>query len=491
MSNIGIFSHVPLWISHHAEAIEIALANKNSSKVTFYSYDKSLIGFPTNPFAKTLFLKLCHMQIKRSKKILIANKIDHKDMPVQVSQSFSDNCLFNTHSDLMDYKYEDVPVGRLVYSTIVSEENDTFFDLQIKKDRINYLINNSISIYKYFCSEIKTNNLDKLFVWNGRRSTDGAALHAAKNTGIDFYPFISGGEYNSILLRKNCETINDISAASNDIEMVIRDLKDPLKKGRLVKQGLNYLFRNENVASAINMNNVGFFNFHKDFSRSGSFESKIKGKKIITLFTGTYFEFAGIPGFDTSDLFFENFYNAVSHLNDGKYLDSNQVLVVRWHPNSSKARGNEKKLISELISSSAQNVIHVPPTSNLDSYWLIEISDKVVGLGSSIILEASVRGKPAAFMGHNLFERLSSFEVLDSWKDLENFYKNGKRQEHFFLDSIAWGVYFSTFGSIKFKNLHQKYPGYFELDGVPLEPFSIRAIKKIRKALLGIINVIK
>lgn len=491
MKNIAILSHVSLWTSHHAEAIEIALKESKQNNVIVYGCNKNLLGCPANPNQKKLSCFMCRMQTNKTNKLLHENGIKTVDINLSDLKIDITDIKFKNINELYEFKYEDAPIGRLVYSTLVSELNDSFFQIKENQSKINSYIKDAISLYDYFKTELVSKHIEKLYVWNGRRSIDGSALHAAKKNDIKYCSFISGGAYNSILTRENCETINDIDAATEDQSKIKHKLIIPEYEAKLSKQGLDYLFRNESYSESLSMNNMGFIDFHKNFSSSNNFTEHLKGKKFIVLFMGTFFEFVGIPGFDTKDTFFGSFYDAVKYLNSGEMFSEDLKLVVRWHPNSVAVKGNERKILEDLISTCSKNVIHIPPQSNMDSYWLINNSEKVISVGSSIVMEAAVRGKPSAFIGHNLFENLESFVKIQSWLELEEFIQNGKITKNYLRDSIIWGAYFSTFGEMKFEILQQIRPGIFYLNNINILPFFITILKKTRKLILKFMNVIK
>lgn len=489
MKRIAIFSNVPLWTTHFAEVLELAIKQSEDNKVVIYSCNRVIEGCPANPGKNKLLCTFCRTQTNYSKKKLMHFGIEFRDIDKMNIPESQIKFQPDSHRSLSNFEYNGYPVGRLTYSTLASETLDTYFDLQEQGKRVEKIINNGVSLYEYFKEQIKTEKFDELYAWNGRRHSDGSALNAAKNTGIKYVSFISGGGYNAILVRENCETINDIAAAKNDMELIEKELSNPEKRAALVSKGLAYLYRNQSPSQSLEMNFVGFYAFHEKFSVDSIYKKRLEGRDFIVLFVGTFFEFAGIPGFDNSQSVFGNFYQSIEEINKGNLLDEQTTLVIRWHPNAINAKGNEKLKISELIEQSPKNILHIPPSSNMDSYWLIENSSKVVSLGSSIALEAAIRGKPTAFIGNNLFENLTSFVRISSWKDLQEFFNNGRVQPEYFDGSIIWGVFFSSFGKLKFERLHQKSPGKFYFKGKSIEPRGIRLAKFIRKSLLRIISL--
>ena len=77
--NIAILSHVSLWTSHHAEAIEIALKESKQNNVIVYGCNKNLLGCPANPNQKKLSCFMCRMQTNKTNKLLHENQHHHSD----------------------------------------------------------------------------------------------------------------------------------------------------------------------------------------------------------------------------------------------------------------------------------------------------------------------------------------------------------------------------------------------------------------------------
>lgn len=485
--NIAIFSHVPIWTAHHAESVEIALDEANQGNKVFYiSCDENVSGCPANPLKKKYLCNICQRQTRHSeKKILIHTNI----FPEKLDLSNYSNSLsykFESYSDLQSFRYKGISLGNLVYSTLVTELNDSFFSTYKYRNRIEELLNNSISIYENSMIFFNKKDIHKAYAWNGRRSSDGAFLMAAKSKGINYSPFISGGGYNKILVRDNSDTVHDIPKAINEIKEIKRRLEDKKYASKLKKRAEDFF----NVASGQSINRaekkeinyLGYYQFSSKYKRNKKFYSNFKGKKIISAFTGTYSEFAGVEGYDTSNDFCKDFYEGISYLHKQDKISSNEVLVVRWHPNSRHIKGNERKKMMDLINNSPKNVFHVPPDSDFDSYELIENSEKIICFGSSISVEASLRQKSVIFIGRNMFQDLSCFERAEKYEDIDNFLKNNEKKLDY-LDALSWGAYFSSFGNKEFRFVKQVSPKVFTYKNTQLKSLEMRILSFIRYTL--------
>ncbi len=485
--NIAIFSEVPLWISHHAEAIELAIQNNtNNNKVHFISCNSNLLGCPANPKKNSLLCLACKSQTKHTHNNILKDKNYIKSY-INLDRSIKRNFKILSIKELQEFTYKDVPIGNMVYSTIVTELNDSFLNVNEQKNRINELLLNAIRIYEYTYNYIKENDIDAIYVWNGRRSCDGPSVYAAKNQNITHHTFISGGGFNKILVRKNVATVHDVPSAIKDLDEVKIKLLDSNKRDKLVERANNFFKiangQEENKGENKEINYLGYYQFSRNYETDHSFYEKYKNKKIIAAFTGTYSEFAGVPGYDTSNDFCKNFYEGVEFLQKKAEIPNDTILVVRWHPNSRHIEGEERKRLDSLIATAPENVIHISPDSNFSSYSLIDKCSKVIGFGSSISIESCLRGKPVLFVGRNMFQNLKCFKNAYSFEDIQNFISSSSVEVGSYDDALAWGIYFSSFGNNYFENLIQEEPKVFFYKNKLIKAPIMRFLSSVKKLL--------
>jgi hypothetical protein len=485
--NIAIFSEVPLWTAHHAEAIEIAMQNNNNkNNVHFISCKGALLGCPANPKKNPLLCMICRSQTNHTSKKILQDK-NYITADILLDKRISIDCSFNSIEELQNFSYKDSPIGNMVYSTVVTELNDSFFDIHSEKLRVNELILNAVRVYEFTYNYLINNNIQRLYIWNGRRSCDGPSIYAAKNLGIDFSPFISGGGYNKILIRENVNTVHDVPSAIKELNQIKKDLKDINLRDELIKRGDSFFNiangQDKNSEDKKEVNYLGYYQFSSNYVTDESFYTKYQDKKIIAAFTGTYSEFAGVPGYDTSEDFCSTFYHGIEFLQEPGVIPDDSILVVRWHPNSRNIQGSERKRLNAIINDAPKNIIHIPPESNFSSYSLIDNSVKVIGFGSSISVESCLRGKPVMFVGRNMFQDLNCFDIPQSFDDIKVFINTDRNKIGSYDDALAWGVYFSSFGNSSFKFLDQKEPKEFFLNNKSIRSPLLRILRKIKNSL--------
>ncbi len=110
------------------------------------------------------------------------------------------------------------------------------------------------------------------------------------------------------------------------------------------------------------------------------------------------------------------------------------------------------------------NVQHIPPESNFNTYDLIDSCDVCVGFGTSVSVESCLYGKPAIFLGNNMFEDLDCFYKPNSYEELIELLNSTLTVKNF-DHALAWGYYFSNFGNREYKHLEQRQSNYFYYKG--------------------------
>jgi len=479
-----VFSHTATWPSHHAESIEISLSERElGNEVVFLSCIGSLKTCPAFATPTKKNCKVCCAQTSYTKSKVLPSEIELMDLDIQeYDYSYQE---FNSIDALKSFELHMVPFGNMVYSTITSELNDSFFDVIKHKDKINKLLENAVGLYKYGVDTIKKNSIDQVYVWNGRRSCDGPLIYAAKNSGIKYSTFISGGSYNSLLVRHNTLTVHDFQAAKEELQEVVYKIGNNIDRFSITKGAVNYFNFSSGNLSSDAMNHLGFYQFSKNFEKTDKSKNTAQtGKRVIAVFIGTYSEFAGVPGYDNPDNFCKNFYEGVSFIQENLHRIPNAELHIRWHPNSRYLKGNERDKLVSIIKRGRQidNVHHISPESNFNTYDLIHAADNCIGFGTSVSIEACLYGKPTIFIGNNMFEDLDCFYKPNSYDRLIELLNTNLKVKNF-DHALAWGYYFSNFGSQMFEHLDQQKKSTFYYKG--------RRIANLRFSMLMILERIK
>jgi hypothetical protein len=486
-----VFSHVALWAAHHAETVEMALNEYNAgNEVIFLSCTGALATCPANPFKKEALCKTCRKQTEYTKSKILPKEIIKIDLKFETNEERRISRI-SSIEDLRKIELNGFPIGMLVYSTYATNLYDSFFITKNHINQLNILINNSIELYQYGLYFIKTNVVEKLYIWNGRRSCEGPLIYAAKELGVSYSTFISGGKYNSILIRENAG-VHDIEASKKDLSISIFNLKNNCNRYEIVNDGLKYFdyMGNKNDFKSINKTNT--YQFSKTFDKQNSLELTNCGKKLIGVFVGTYTEFAGLTDYDIHGSWCNNFYEGVEYLQNNLCELPNHKIVVRWHPNSRHLKENEYKRMNKVIQDGLHinGITHIPSESRFNTYELIDACDISLCFGTSVAIESCLYGKPTIFIGHNMFEDLECFYKPTSYQDMVQALKSDVPIGNF-DHALVWGYYFSNFGNYLYKFLKQRSKENFFYENKRLLVSDIyyrRLLGEIKQTIFGSIK---
>ena len=150
--------------------------------------------------------------------------------------------------------------------------------------------------------------------------------------------------------------------------------------------------------------------------KEGSLPSNIdthKDKRIITIFISSEYEFSAID-----KIWLQRFYkdqNEVVEKLLTKVKNEDIYFYIRIHPN---LKGHDNTQTRFLKKFKADNVTVIFPEEDIDSYSLIDISEKIITFGSTIGLEATYWGKPSICLGRSYYEDLNVSYHVNSYEEL-------------------------------------------------------------------------
>ncbi len=479
--NVLIFSHVQRWISHHAESIELTLNHKSKGdNVFFLSCVGVLKGCPSNPFRVEKLCGECVKQTEYTERYILDSEVEHIHLNYQNKQR--DYYGIDTVQKLIAYELYGVPFGWMVFCSIAAEINDGFLEYKEHKDRIHELLDNGISLYEESKNIIEKNNIDLVYVWNGRRSCDGPITYAAEHLGKEYRTFISGASINSYDIRPT-HYMNDLIYIKRKIADMSETVLASADMHKFFSSSTRYFdFSRGDVVDGFN--HLGFYQFSKKFKQNIPIPEK-KDKEVLVIYAGTFTEFFGMPEYTRDNDIYSNFYDAVRDITNIPGIDEKYDIYVRWHPNSRALKGYERKVLEMTISECSHNAYHYPPESAIDSYKLMDIADLVISIGTSMAVEACYYRKPSIFIGNNIFEDLDCFYKPKNKEELYDLLLNKKLKEKSFMDALKYGFYRANRGEYRFKYIKQYRQGelFCNNRNIQYRTFSKVLKEKIKKAI--------
>lgn len=401
-----IFNDVGLW-PHRLELCELARKFKfENNSVYFISSNDSIIGNPPNPLSSFFSSKvsyLLNLQIHK-------NLEQHKIMCTFVHQN-------KKNISIIQKKLrENVEIRNSIYGQycellcdgLACKESNFFKNFENKA--FISLANSYLFISNYLIQ----NAIDEVVVWNGRRPGEVMLTQMAKENKLLFSSVITSQINDCYIYKPNWRDVNDLKKFAENIDL---NLRKYLLKGFSIEDlkmsELYFKRSNGLIKKPTSFSSRGFYTYSENYYQSSKLDLLIKekredGKKIISIFPGTFMEYISLPNY-SSDKIFDNHYEHIDFLiEQSKYHKF--YFILRFHPNQENLKFRERLKIQKIINKikNKNNFDVIQSNQNISSYQLINLSDLVIGIGSSISVEALRMNKKVIFLGCNWFQSLES-----------------------------------------------------------------------------------
>ena len=307
-------------------------------------------------------------------------------------------------------------------------------------------IEKSCNFLDLFISE---NNIQEIVVWNGRRPAEVFIIDLAKLKSIKYSSIISSQLNGRYAYKKNWSNVNDIKYYGKEIKNKLKIIKNKsFAKESLSKSELYYKRAQGLIDKPESFNSRGFYTYSDKYRISDYLNKKIlniksSNKKIVSIFPGTFMEYMSLPDY-SNDKVNSNHYEHIKFLLKLN-LERSHHFVLRFHPNQRLIRFNEKLELQNIVKQAKlrSNFDVILPYENVSSYEIIKKSDYVIGIGSSISVEALRMQKKVLFLGCNWFQELESLYKPKAKKDIISFLNSSTKYDpNSFRDTI---IYVETF----------------------------------------------
>jgi hypothetical protein len=235
----------------------------------------------------------------------------------------------------------------------------------------------------------------------------------------------------------------------------------------------------------------GFIHFSKNFSVNVNISTN---KPSLLIFTSSFFEYFSMKEYLGG--VFENHYDGLMKILNDLTICSKFNLIVRWHPNLSRAGPNELGVIKKIITATTTpGITHIKPDDSEDSYQLLESANAIVSFGSTIGIEAAYYGKPSILIGRMWYEDLDCIYRPQSYDELIGLLLSDlpplPRD-----DALVYGYYKRNYGEGSFR--YVEFRGYANkpfVRDIPLHPRTfgsgLRGLLRKSVTLRKIVKVVR
>lgn len=401
--NILIYSAPQLWSSHLKGSLEIACRNLTlNNNVFFLNCDKSLSSCPANHEKSFLKCVLCRNEQSYVIKKFFDGKVKNIDLKLKYQIK---NFTFKDYNDFKNFKLYNVPFGNLISSELTTFFRNDYINYDDIKKIIDIKLSNAISLYRKSIDVIKKNKIDEVYVWNGRRSTDGPVIYAARKLNKKFFSFISSIDGTKLIIRES-EKVHSISSITKEIKLIDfkKEFNSEKSKKIKIEKISNKLFLGKKLSTILR----GFEPVKKNLKKIDIYSKK----PILTIFTSTLWEFSSL-GREWDIIFDKKKYTLISILD---YLINHHEIikkfkiVIKWHPNHNTASSTEIFLIDKFISKN-KHVTHLY-SKKIDPYHLAKKSSKIITFGSTLAAEVAYKYKIKSILIGSAYYKYLDFTVL-------------------------------------------------------------------------------
>lgn len=300
----------------------------------------------------------------------------------------------NLH-ELKKIKYSEFDIGSAVFSSLVDHTLNTRPDIQKNRDKVLKLFADGINAFETLNQWLKDHTPDHVFIFNGRYSVARALLRACELNQIPFSTHERTGNLKKIQLFR--------SSFPHDPRVYPQMAKELWSKKNgnkdFIQEGIEFFeerpkgqltgWQSFITGQSPNLLPDGFDPNRQNVAVFGSSESEMLA--IEGLIDGVKFP-------DQLSIYLSFFKQAVKSC-PGIFF------YLRLHPNS---KNEEYKWWEDSKLTNLPNLAIVNPESEVSSYFLLAACEKVIGLSTTLCLEATYWGKPSIVLGPTYYSGIDA-----------------------------------------------------------------------------------
>lgn len=300
-------------------------------------------------------------------------------------------------------------------TTIIMEKQSTNLDFNEKKnyDFFKKISKSTISAYYSSLNHLKKFIPDELYIYNARMYRYQPMLRLAqskmKNENIYVYEFPIENYENMIITKKNYNC---------DLKNFSKEIFELHKKNNIqfsIKEAIAKKWMNDRI---LRLNYKKEYYSWKNTQKISSLPKSFDKKHFnISYFVSSEYEYFGIKE-NEKDYDFKSNLDIINEILKIIKQRPKIFLNIRCHPNS----GNDINLfLNELnkIKKINYNIEIIKPESKIDSYELINNSDLIITICSTIGIEAAYLGKNVINVGNSPYEQFNATKKIIKKNNLD------------------------------------------------------------------------
>lgn len=322
--------------------------------------------------------------------------------------------------------YENFDLGMGVFSSLLSLTRDTSVNFNDHREFALALAQDAVMLYRLTTALIRSKRIDVVVLFNGRVAPVRAIRRACEAAGTRYLVHERGSSIGKYTIY-DCATPHQPTGYRKWADAWWHVADDPLRNARHFLDN-----RRRGVPTS-------WYSFTGK-QVQGRVPEKSKRRRVV-YYTSSEDELAAIGDELKADTPFCDQTTSIRSI-AAACEEKGFEFVVRFHPNTSV---KESALIQ--AAEEAAGIVCLP-SSDVDSYALLDSSDIVFTHNSTIGIEAAATGKPVFYTGRSIFECCTSIRRIKTQSDLSA--AMGPLAEPDSLDALKYANFLDTHG-IKYR----------------------------------------
>lgn len=359
---------------------------------------------------------------------------------------------FKSLNELKNYKIENFDIGLAVMSNIFFKTKNTCFSLKDNKNKkyIKELILLSYQVYKSIIEYIQIYNFDEIYVFNGRFDILRAVLRAAQKLNCTVKVIEAAGVMNKYTVTNDTYPHN-LEYQQKLLNKLWEKEKSYEKKEKMAKKW--FLERKKGQ----DQGDISYIKHQIKNLLPSNFNNK---KRNITIFISSEHEISTIPGYENN--LFKNQLEAIKFIINNFQNKNNYHFYIRVHPNLKNSKDCTLQKLKKTVQK-INNFSIIEAESAVDSYYLLEKSEKIITFGSTIGIEAIFYKKPSILIGKTIYADDVSLYIPKTRQEAIQYIEK-KLEPLNPIMAIKYGYYQMTRG-IPYKYYVPEHPYYGKFFG--------------------------
>jgi hypothetical protein len=347
-----------------------------------------------NPDHTFLGCKVCISKISRGyEKIGVPEKnvFSFPETEVNIDEVYDEKKITNI-DELKKLTYKGWDLGLAIFSSLVSSVRDHQPDVNYYKNFIKRGIKTAVFVYKSGSKLLDEIQPDIVYLFNGRFLEVRPFMRLCESKGIKFYTHERGGVLKNYLLREK--------GSPHSLKLAAEEIKNLWGNGGKEKEDTGRNFFEDRRKRVIQ----GWHSFTADQVYNKLPENFDVSKQNITMFNSSMDEFEGIAEF--KNYIYKDDNDAIEKIVAAYQHDPSKHFNLRVHPNLKNLDNTQTKQI-DALSKKYANLTVIGATEDIDTYELMDKSDKIIVFGSTTGIEAVYWNKPVILTSTAFYESLN------------------------------------------------------------------------------------